>query len=50
MVTETYNHEVKLTLTSQGIDALTADIITVIMDEIEHRYTFREFFERLGIE
>lgn len=52
MVTETYNAtpEVILTLTSQGIEGLQSDVVTVVLDEIEYEYTFDEFFSRLGIE
>jgi len=49
MVTEIYNPEVKLSLTSQGIDALPDKVITIILDEIVYTYKLNEFFERLGI-
>jgi hypothetical protein len=52
MVTETYNAtpEVILTLTSQGIEGLQSDVVTIILDEQPYEYTFEEFFNRLGIE
>jgi len=51
MVTETYNiPEIRLSLTSQGIDALPDKVITIVKDEIEYKYDLIEFFDVLGIE